>query len=182
MVAGNVFGNELKYDYAELRYVDAEVDVAGGDVDGDGFAIDGSFAITDNVHVFGGYESLDFDFNIDLNTFEIGAGWNQSIRTGTDFVARVSYIDGEVESGPASADDSGFGLAAGFRHAFSPEFEGAAFLKHVDLYESGGDTSVAQQGEYYLTPQFTTGLTLEFGDDATVLGLGVRYYFGSIRR
>lgn len=182
MVAGNVLANELKYDYAELRYVDAEVDVAGGDVDGDGFAIDGSFALTDNVHLFGGYQSLDFDFDIDLNAFEIGAGWNQSIRPGTDFVARLSYIDGEVETVIGDADDSGFGLAAGFRHVFMPEFEGAAFLKHTDLDESGGDTTFALQGEYYLTEQFTTGLTLEFGDDATVWGLGVRYYFGDYRR
>ncbi len=175
--------NELSYDYVELHYVDAEIDVdGGGDVDGDGFAIDGSLALTDNVHVFAGFQSLDFDFDVDLSAFEIGGGWNQSIATGTDFVARLSYIDGEIDTPIGDADDSGLGLAAGLRHFFTPEFEGGAFIRHVDLDESGGETSFLVEGEYYLTERFTTGLSLEFGDDATSWALGVRYYFDGLRR
>jgi len=171
----------LSYDYAELTWVNAETDLDGGDLDGDGFALNGSYEFAPNFHVFGGFASLDLDGPFDTTAFEIGAGYHQPIANGTDFVGRLSYIDGEVDTPFGDADDSGFGLSAGFRHIFTPEIQAAAFLNHADLDDSGSETSVEVFGEYFFTPEFTAGLSLEFGDDATVWSIGGRWYFGNRR-
>ena len=172
---------ELNYDYLELRFVDAEIDAGSNDIDGDGIEFGGSYKIADKVHFFGSYRTLDFD-GVDLNTFRIGAGYMTSIAVDTDFVARVAYIDGEVDTGGRELDDSGFGLSAGFRRMFTPEVEGRAFLNHVDLDESGSETSLELAGDYFFTRQFAAGLALEFGDDATSWSVGGRYFFGGARR
>lgn len=182
MLGGAVNASDLNYDYAELRYVDVEIDTDGGnDADGDGFEIGGSYQIADNWHLFGSYQTLDFDFNIDLSTLEIGAGYMVPVNTNTDLVARLAYIDGEIDTGFGDLDDSGLGMSAGFRHLFSPQIEGRAFINYVDLDESGSDTSFELAGDYFFNNQFSGGISLEFGDDATSFSLGGRYYFGNTR-
>lgn len=176
LVAGNSMAAELRYDYAELRYVDAEIDGnGGGDLDGDGFEIAGSLEIADNIHLFGSYQTLDFDFGIDTSALELGAGWMTPVAPGADLVARVAYIDSDVDPG---VDDSGLGLSAGFRKLFTAQIEGRAFVNYVDLDESGSDTSFEVAGDYYFNDQFAAGLSFEFGDDVTVIGIGGRYFFG----
>ena len=182
MLGGAANASDLNYDYAELRYVDVEIDTDGGnDADGDGFEIGGSYQIADNWHLFGSYQTLDFDFNVDLKTLELGAGYMVPVNTNTDLVARLAYIDGEIDSAFGSVDDSGLGLSAGFRHLFSPQIEGRAFINYVDLDESGSDTSFELAGDYFFNKQFSGGISLEFGDDATSFSLGGRYYFGNTR-
>lgn len=181
LLAGGVSAAELSYDYLELRFVDSEIDAGVNDIDGDGIKIGGSYQIADNVHTFGSYQTLDFN-GIDLNAFEIGAGYMTSIAPSTDFVARIAYINGEVETGIGNVDDSGFSLAAGFRRMLRPDVEARAFINHVDLDESGGETSLELAGDYFFNDQFAAGLSLEFGDDATSWTIGGRYFFGSVRR
>ncbi|ANO52307.1 hypothetical protein [Woeseia oceani] len=171
---------ELNYDFLELRYVDAELDAGSNDVDGDGFEFGGSYKIADNVHLFGGYQTLDFD-GVDVNALQIGGGYMTAISADTDLVARLSYIDGEVEAGGLDFDDSGFGLSAGFRRMFTPEFEGRIFVNYADLDDSGSDTTLELAGDYYFNNQFAAGLSLDFGDDATSWSIGGRYFFGAGR-
>ena len=173
---------DLSYDYVEIRYLDTEIDAGGFcDIDGKGFEIGGSLAIADNWHVFGGFQSLGFDFDVDGKSFEIGAGYMQPIAPAADVVARVSYVDGEIDTAFGDADDSGFGIALGVRQAFGPSLEGSAFVKHVNLDESGNETSLALLGEVFPSEELAIGLTLEFGDDTTTWGIGARYYFNALR-
>ncbi len=180
LALGTAQADDLSYDYLEFRYIDTEIDSGGfGDIDGDGFEIGGSVAVTDNVHLFGNFQSFGFDFDVDGKSFEIGGGYMQPIGPATDLVARVSYVDGEIDTPFGDADDSGFGLALGVRQAFGPQLEGGAFLRHVNLDESGNDTTLRLEGEYFFSDQFAAGLSLEFGDDATSWGIGARYYFNA---
>jgi len=181
LLAGTTMAAEHSYDYAELRYVHSEID-GFGDVDGDGLELAGSMEIHDNVHLFGSYEMLDFDDNVDSSFLEIGAGYMMPIAAGADIVARLSYITGEFDVGPASFDDDGFGLSAGVRKTFAEEFEGRVFLKHVDLDESSDTTSIEVAGDYFFNDQWAAGLSLEFGDDETIFTIGGRYYFGRMGR
>lgn len=176
---GLALGQELSYDYIEARYVDTSIDGnGGGDIDGDGFEFGGSVRIADNYHLFGSFQSLDYDFDLDFSALEIGAGYMVPIASGTDLVARLSYINGEVDTPFGDADDSGFGVSVGFRQIFLPQLQGAAFVKHINLDESGSDTGLELEGEYFFSDQFSTGLSVEFSDDATTWGLGARLYFG----
>lgn len=180
LLAGTAQAAELSYDYLELGWVNTDIDVPGaGDVDGDGFGIGGSYAITDNVHVFAGYQTVDLDFGVDLNALQIGAGYNRSIAPGTDFVGQLAYVDGEIDTNIGDFDDSGFGLSAGLRHVFTPQVQAGASINYVDLDESGDETSFQVRGEYFFTDEFSAGLSLEFGDDTTTWIIGGRFYFGA---
>jgi hypothetical protein len=181
VLLSGVSAAELNYDYLELRFVDSEIDAGTNDIDGDGIKIGGSYKIADNVHTFGSYQTLDFN-GIDLNAFEIGAGYMKSVAADTDFVARLAYINGEIETGAGDVDDSGFSISAGFRRMLRADIEGRAFINHVNLDESGGDTSLELAGDYFFNDQLAGGLSLEFGDDATTWSLGLRYFFGAPRR
>src|SRR5687767_4853597 len=64
------------YTYVELGYAETEFDVAGGgDLDGDGFTLTGSLQLSDDWHAFAAYGNADLDFGIDLDTWQIGAGY-----------------------------------------------------------------------------------------------------------
>lgn len=170
---------DLSYDYIEARYVDTSIDGnGGGDIDGDGFKFGGSAKIAENFHLFGNFQSLDYDFDIDFSALEFGAGYMLPVAAGTDLVARVSYINGEVDTVFGDADDSGYGLSVGFRHVFLPQLQGGAFIKHINLDESGSDTGLELEGEYFFNKQFSGGVSFEFADDATTWGIGARLYFG----
>jgi hypothetical protein len=182
-VVGSAAAAELDYNYAELRYIETELDAGPVDVDGDGFEIGGSLELAQSVHIFGNFQTLDFGSGIDVSAFEIGGGYAMPLNTGTDLVARLSYIDGEIDTpGPGGdADDSGFGFSAGARRMFTPQVEGRAFVNYVDLDESGDEVSFEIAGDYFLNDQIALGASLELGDDVTSWTIGARWFFGATR-
>lgn len=173
---------EFDYNFAELRYIDTELDAGNVDVDGDGFEIGGSLELTRAVHLFGNFRTLDFGSGIDVSAFEVGGGYAMPLASGADLVARLSYIEGEIDFGPGDVDDSGFSFQAGFRHMFHPQIEGRAFINYVDLDESGDETSIEIAGDYFLNEEIALGASLELGDDVTTWTLGARWYFGARSR
>lgn len=182
LVAAAACAAELDYNYAELRYVDTELEAGAFDVDGDGFEIGGSLELTPAVHLFGSFQTLDFGAGVDVSAFEVGGGYAMPLNNGADLVARLSYIDGEIDAGPGDIDDSGFGFSAGLRNMFTPQIEGRAFVNYVDLDESGDETSFELAGDYFLNDQIALGASLELGDDVTTWTLGARWYFGAMRQ
>jgi hypothetical protein len=179
---GSAAAAELDYNYAELRYIDTELDVGPFDRDGDGFEIGGSLELAQSVHLFGDFRTLDFGSGIDVSAFEIGGGYAMPLNNLTDLVARLSYIDGEIDFPGGDADDSGFGFSAGARSMFTPRIEGRAFVNYVDLDESGDEVSFELAGDYFLNDQIALGASLELGDDVTSWTIGARWFFGAARR
>jgi hypothetical protein len=104
------------------------------------------------------------------------------LNNGADLVARLSYIDGEIDTPAGDADDSGFGFSAGGRNMFTPQIEGRAFVNYVDLDESGDEVSFEIAGDWFVNEQVALGASLELGDDVTSWTLGARWYFGAVRR
>lgn len=181
-LAGTTSAAELDYNYAELRYVDTEFDAGPFDIDGDGFELGGSMELAQSVHIFGSYQTLDFGSGLDTSAFQVGAGYAMPLSNGADLVARLSYIDGEIDTAGGDVDDSGFGFSAGARNMFTPQIEGRAFINYVDLDESGSETSFELAGDYFLNNQVALGISLELGDDVTAWTVGGRWYFGAVRR
>lgn len=181
VLAGSAAAAELDYNYAELRYIDTELDAGPFDVDGDGFEIGGSLELTRSAHIFGNFQTVDFGSGVDVSAFEVGGGYAMPLNPGTDLVARLSYIDGEIDFPGGDADDSGFGFSAGARRMFTSQVEGRAFVNYVDLDESGDEVSFEIAGDFFLNDQVALGASLELGDDVTSWTIGARWYFGAIR-
>lgn len=181
-LAGITSAAELDYNYGELRWVDTELDAGPFDVDGDGFEIGGSMELAQSVHIFGNFRTLDFGSGIDASAFEIGGGYAMPLNNGADLVARLSYIDGEIDGPGGDLDDSGFGFSAGARRMFTSQIEGRAFVNYQDLDESGSEVGFEIAGDYFLNDQVALGGSLELGDDVTTWTLGARWYFGAAQR
>jgi len=176
LMTTSAFARDLSYTFVRLDYINTEIDVGPVDVDGDGFELQGSVAVAERFHIFGGYQNIDFDFDVDGTQIEFGGGYRHGFSPKTDFVATLSYVDVELDSPAGSADEDGIGLTAGVRHLFSDKFELGGRVNYVDLDDS--DTSLEFRGDYFLMDHWVIGAGLEFGGDVTTWLIGGRYNFG----
>lgn len=175
--AAPVLADGVSYNYIEGGYQRVEFDDSFGDVDGDGFGIGGSFAVNDSWHLFAGYSTADFDFDVELDQLSVGGGFHTPLSDRLDFVANFSYVRLDASSNGFSVDDDGFGLTAGLRGMAADRLELAGFVDYVDLDESGDDTSIRGEAWYKFTDSAAVGFTLGSGDDVTSYGIGVRVFF-----
>lgn len=178
------YAGDLSYNYVEATYGETEIDVGDGfgSVDGDGFGIGGSLAVAPNWHVFADFTSADFDFNVESTSYRVGAGFNYPISETADLIARLSYVNVEVEVdtpfGTFDADEDGFGVGAGVRGKVADAFELEGAIEYVDLGgDSSGDTTFIAEGRYFFTPMFAVGAGVEVGDDVTTYGISARLNF-----
>jgi hypothetical protein len=165
-LAGAVSAEGLSYTYAELGY--GRVNIDSPDVDGDGFGIGGSFALTDQFHLLGSYQTADFDFGVDYNELNLGVGFNTAMTDAIDVVASLSYVNVDVSaSGFGSADDNGYSVGVGLRGLVSPQVELFGGLEFVDLNDSGNDTVFGAGFRFNINEMFSVGLSGEWGDDVS---------------
>ena len=175
LMATSAVARDLSYNFVRLDFINTEIDTGPADVDGDGFELLGSVAVGERFHLFGGYQDIGFDFDIDGTQIELGGGYRHGFSRKTDFVATLSYVDLELDSPAGSADEDGLGLSAGVRHLFTDDFEVSSRVNYVDLADS--DTSLEFRGEYFLFEHWVVGAGLEFGGDVTTWLIGGRFNF-----
>jgi hypothetical protein len=167
----------MDYSYAELAYIDTELDVDDFDVDGDGFELRGSVAFHENFFAYAGYQDLGFDFGIDGNRLDVGAGMRWPLNPKIDLVGRAGIVQTEVDVGTFDDDDDGFLIGARLRSGITSQLEVEGGFDYTDLDDSGNDTSVVLEGRYFFVQQVSGELKLEFSDDATAIGIGARVTF-----
>jgi hypothetical protein len=165
----------MDYTYAELGYVDTENDEF--DIDGDGFALRGSVAFHENFFAFASYQDLSFDNDVDGTGFEVGIGGRWPLNEKIDLVGRAGIVKAEIEVGRNDFDDDGFLVGARLRSALAPKFEVEGGFDYVDLDEAGDDTSVVLEGRYFFLDQLAGGVSVQFGDDVTTIGVNARWTF-----
>lgn len=175
--AATASAQDIDYNYLQLDY--GNVDFDDINVDGDGFGVSGSFEINPDWHIFGGYQSVDLDFGVDVSTLGIGIGRVIEMSPGVDLYGRASFqrIDFD-SSGGASADDTGLGLGVGLRYMASRELEITGGIDYVDFDDAGNDTAFSIGGLYSLNEDFAIGLGGSWSDDVSSYTLSGRYYFG----
>lgn len=161
--------SSVSYNFAELRFVD--LDVGGGD----GFELNGSYRVSGNWLVVGGITSLDFNNNVESTTLEVGGGYVWPYRDTWDFVANARVVRVDVDTPGGGGDDTGIGLLGGIRGLITPSFEVRGAVNHINLDNS--DTYLELAGDYYFTPNFVAGLSVELAGDVDALTLGARWYF-----
>jgi Ax21 family sulfation-dependent quorum factor len=170
---------ELSYNFVQLDYTRASID--GVDADPDGFTLKGSAALGERFYLFGSYlkgndsiDGLDFDYD----QTQVGFGFRHGISDKADFLAEISYLNSDLEledEFDASAD--GYRASVGIRGLMAPKFEGYAKANWTD----GGDVDGAFSGTlgalFKINQTWGINAEAEFGEDATVWGLGVRASF-----
>jgi len=176
------FAGGLSYNFVELGYQNAELDgdFAGISVDGDGYGISGSFEVGESWFILASYDTLDFDFGVDLDQLSIGGGFYMDLSDRADFYAALSYIQAEVSaSGFGSADEDGYGVTVGMRGMVTDKVELSGSLSYSDLGDGADGTAFGAGALYSLTDTFALGVGLETDDDVTIYGIGARFYFGN---
>jgi hypothetical protein len=172
-----VTAQEIDYDFVEAGLYYDEIDTGDFDVDGDGFRIAGSIALSPRWHAFTSYENLDFDFGVDVDTFEIGGGYHVPLVPDLDLVVELSYVTSDGGSGPIDFDDSGLAASLGVRTMLLPALEVAGFVDYVDLDDIRDDTMLRGETWYEWTPSIAFGASLEIGSDEVAFGFGARWYY-----
>jgi opacity protein-like surface antigen len=172
---------DLSYNYIQGGYQEYDIDddlFGGFDVDGDGYFISGSFELTDNWFVAGGYSTADFDFGIDLDELSVGAGYHVPLNNNVDFYGLLSLVRAEASvSGFGSEDESGYAAEIGIRGMIGDRFELNGSLAYVDLDDGGDGTAFGAGLLYNFTDSVAAGLAFDFDEDVQAFGVGVRVYF-----
>lgn len=171
----------LSWSYLEGGYVNTDIDRFDEDVDG--FALRGSYELTDEVFVFGGYTDQSTSVagrDLDVQSWNLGLGYAWPLGEALDLYGKLGYVSAEADlEGFGDADDDGYSLAVGLRGRAVEQLELEGAVSYVDLSDSGDDTTLDLGARWYFTPQFAFGIEGSFGDDANTYGLGVRWNFGS---
>jgi hypothetical protein len=170
----------LSYSYVDLAYITTDIDQLDDELDG--FALRGSLEVTDQVFLFAGYSDQSTSVrgrDIDGEAFNLGVGFAWPIAASTDLYGKLGYVSSEIDFPGGSYDDDGYALGVGLRGRVADQFELEGSLNYVDLSDSGDDTSLGLAGRWYFTDQFALGVEGAFGDDATTLGVGIRWDFGT---
>lgn len=160
---------DLGYSYAELRYVDTDEN------GGDGLQLGGSYDLGNNWLIVGSFTDVDYNFNVDQTTLEIGGGYVYAFDQDFDLVSTVSVVDTEIDTPGGSADDSGVALSAGVRGLLTPQFEVRGSVNHVNLDNS--DTYLEVGGDYHFTPEIAAGVTAQLAGDNDLFTIGARWFF-----
>ena len=178
MVISPLQASDVEYSYLEGRFIlDAEID--DGPDDGDGFHIGGSALVTNNVFLYGSFETVEFDdFDAELDLIEFGAGYIYPINTQWDANFELGLVNADASAFGQSDDDTGFSLAAGARGMVTPQIEARGKLVYVDndLLDDS-DTFITLAGDYFFQPNFSAGVEIDLAAEYETLSLGLRYYF-----
>jgi opacity protein-like surface antigen len=181
-LSASASAQNFDYSYLTLGYANTDFDEL--DADGDGFTVGGSYAFTNKLHGFAGYQTADLDSSlapggVDATRMNAGVGYNTTMSNKLDMFARLSYEYVDLDGGSGnSIDDSGLGFGVGLRFAASDQLELDAGIKYVDYGDLGDDTSLQVGGLYDFTDTFSLGLGVETSDDVTTIALSGRFYFG----
>ena len=179
--SASVYAGDFNYNSVTASY--GLIDFDDINADGNTIGISGSAAVSESFHVFASYGVSDVDDGIssaDIDQWNAGIGWNNSLSDSVDLVVGLSYeyVDISVP-GFGSVDDNGFGLGVGLRMAASENLEIDAGVSYVD-YSDGGDNTAFGGGLLYnFTENFSLGASASFDDDVTQYSVGGRFYFGN---
>src|SRR5688500_9009464 len=79
----------LSHTYVEASYLNVDLDNVNAG--GDGLGIKGSLAIAPKWHLVAGYDQVELDGNVDLNTWNIGVGYNMDLNDSTEVIGRALW-------------------------------------------------------------------------------------------
>lgn len=178
--------SDLSYNYVEGGYT--RINGLGTKVDG--AAINGSVALGSRFHLFGGYETLEVPgqtvsivdgttintFDADVDSWNLGFGYNHALSQRTDLVARLGYRDTDADSplGGGSYGFKSYFTEVGARSQLMPNLEGYLYAGYEKTEGTG------QSGDYYgrLGAQYNFNKSWGLVADARFGSGAEQYFFG----
>ena len=178
--AGTANASELSYSFIEANYIDA------GDFDGgnafsfDGWNLRGSVELGEHFYLLGEYNSVSdnpFGTSLNIDTYEVGAGFRTPISDKADFFADASYANLDFSCNLCSDDsENGYHVRLGVRAELGSKFEGTIGVTHGDFGDYGDNTGLLLGGHFKFTENFGLVANVEVGDE-TLYTVGVRASF-----
>lgn len=184
-LTGTAHAQELSYDYIELGYNQIELD--DFDVDVDGFGLNGSWAVTEDVFIFGNYARgetdtvvvpfFDASGKLKLESFGVGFGWRHSLQERTDLNLSAAFERARLRGKGdfdffGSESENGYSLSVALRHLIAPKLEVNGAITYADIIDDDTVFSVGVLG--HLNRNFSVGGTYSVGSDAKAWGLLLR--------
>ena len=152
--------------------------------DGDGFGVKGRALVADQVFLHGEYQSVEYDSNLELDQLRAGLGLFSPLNASTNLVGKVEYINADLDAGPGSDDENGFGVHGGVEIGLSREISLVGTVGYVDIGDFNGpefliggrlqpNPNISVFADYRVTQLSDSGADLDFDD----LRLGVGFHF-----
>ncbi len=172
--SASVSAQGINYNYVQGSYARVDLDGVGFDVDGDGFGLSVSFAIDENFHVFGEYQTADFNLGRELDLMEFGVGYHTDISPNLDVYANLGYLEFDTNGG---GGDDAFLVGLGLRGAVSEAVELFGGLDYIDFDNTDSETRATAGFVLALTDAIGVGLKASLWDDVNIFQLNARWYF-----
>ena len=170
-------GDDLSYSYLEARYAEAELDDDAFNIDGDGFVLNGSLEFSETVHLFIGYDKLEFDDNVDVKTRLIGGGVAIPLSPQADVVLRAGFAEARFSTPFFEDEDDGHFASLGFRALVTPDIELYGDFRSLRLDDAGDEESTTLGLDFYANDGLAVGPAVTWVDDTTIWSLGAKFYF-----
>jgi hypothetical protein len=190
----------LSYSYVELGFAVLRPDEDRADLGGGAFAefddaqaigVSASFSLSETFFVQGGLALSDQDVLVtdgvdedngqyEARSFTVGLGARHPLGTAVDAyaVAGLASLSADLEFpgiGSESNSETGLAVELGLRAMVASPVEIQAYFSRVDLYEATNTFGGAVR--FHATESLALGLSAQVSEDASSLGLGVRFGF-----
>lgn len=185
--------HEPSYTYVEGGYARLNIDEPDLSNPGlDGGYLRGSFAVSEQVHLFGGYGHVTNDFNLNgidveltVKQAEFGVGYHMPFTERVDFTADIAYLRQEIEAaasagGVSASDDAtanGGRATLGLRGKPSVRTEAWIKAGYIDGGDFEGDFVGTLGGQIKFNQTWGIVGEVELIEDSAQYLVGVRASF-----
>jgi hypothetical protein len=166
----------LPYDYVFANYAMTELDSGG-------IEVGGSIEVASRIHVFGAYQDWEVDDDFDRTAFHVGGGYHWTLSPRTDFVAKLAYVqtDLDLSSQGSDLDEEGLIASCEFRAWVGQRLELSGELFFDDSLDDL-ETVVELGAQLHRKNTLSFGGRVRIDEEDTTLLLGARFYFGPSAR
>ena len=166
---------------APLSYTNVDVGIVSTELtdsslDGDGVLVRGSLAVHQSFFLLASVSDIGYDNDVDGFSWTLGAGGHMPINKQIDLVGRLAYVQQDLDYRGGNNNESGYMLSGTVRGFVMDKLELEGGVQHVNLEDSGNDTSLIGEGRYFFTDRIAGGVLVQLGD-ASAFGINVRFTF-----